>query len=55
MWIPENTSDEKSLFQVIGAIRKQANTWTNVDLNLCGHMTSQGYNALLRHMLLQVM
>ena len=31
----------------LGAVRQQAITWANVDLDLCRHMTSQGHNELI--------
>ena len=31
----------------LGAVRQQAITWANVDLDLCRHMASLGHNELI--------
>ena len=35
------------LVQVIGAFRQQANTWANVDPDLCRHISSRGHSELI--------
>ena len=46
-WVPQIPSDNKStLVQVMAWWWHQAITWANVDLDLCRHITSPGYNLL---------
>ena len=49
-WMPQYLINEKSILfrQWLGAVRQQAITWTNIDLDLCHHMASQDHNELIR-------
>ena len=45
--MPLDLADDKStLVQVMGAIKQQAITWSNVDPDLCAHMVLLGHNEL---------
>ena len=48
-WTSLDHSDDKSTYWFrywLGAVRQQAITWTNVDLDPCRHMASLGHNEL---------
>ena len=45
-WIPQDLADDKltSAQVMVGAVKQQAFTWTNVDPDSSGDMTSLGHN-----------